>query len=152
MHPQRSRPRTFAERPENAAATKFAPAAPGMEFIDDDAEEDVIESFTESEDAHRLFLAFSAAASLTSEDDEIESFGESDEVLAEATPPNRDESNVLENVSLADAIKKGKGSDCERAASAVTRVMIALKKRRHETRLQNDVKSGAATPLCDALF
>ena len=104
-----------------------------MEFIDDDAEEDVIESFTESEDARGLVSAFSAAASLTREDDEIESFGESDEDLAQATPPNRDESNELENVSLADAIKKGKGSDCERAASAVTRVMIALKKRRRET-------------------
>ena len=104
-----------------------------MEFIDDDAEEDVIESFTESADAHGLVSAFSAAASLTREDDEIESFGESAEDLAQAAPPNNDESTELEYVSLADSIRQGQGSDCERAASAVTRVMIALKQRKLET-------------------
>ena len=41
-----------------------------MEFTDDDEEEDVIESFTESADAHGLVSAFSAAASLTREDDD----------------------------------------------------------------------------------
>ena len=51
-----------------------------------------------------------------------------------------------DNVSLVAAIKKGEGSDAGAAASAVTRVMIALKKRRHETRLQNDVKSGEQLP------
>ena len=105
-----------------------------MEFTDDDEEEDVIESFTESADAHGLVSAFSAAASLTREDDdEIESFGESDEDLAQAAAPSDDESNELEYILLADAIRQGKGSDCERAASAVIRVMIALKQRKLET-------------------
>lgn len=62
-HFWRSRPRTSAHRPDNAADAKNTRAAPEMEFIDDDAEEDVIESFTESADAHGLVSAFSAAAS-----------------------------------------------------------------------------------------
>ena len=104
-----------------------------MEFIDDDADEDVIESFNESEDAHGLVSAFSLAASLTHEDDEIESIDESDEDLVLAAPLIEAESDETENASLACAIRRGPGSDCVRAASAVTRVMIALKQRKLET-------------------
>ena len=72
------------------------------------------------------------------DDDDIEEFDEGDddglEEMAEAASPDdgvdAEESGAL---SLAQVIERGPGSDCVRAAGAVARVMIVMKKRKLET-------------------